>query len=50
MMHIAAYSGGILYYKWREFHKQLTVLPDVMNIEKRQNPYIYLDSMSFTGN
>jgi len=36
-------SGGIAYSEWKKFKQRLKALPDVFEMEKKLNQYIYVD-------
>jgi len=38
-------SGGLAYSEWRRFKKQLKVLPDIFDMEKKLNQYIFVGDL-----
>ena len=38
-------SGGIAYSEWRKFRERLQILPDVFEMEKKLNQYIYVTDL-----
>jgi len=38
-------SGGLAYSEWRRFKKQLKILPDIFDMEKKLNQYIFVGDL-----